>query len=396
MDNRKYILVFLLIFAFYTGKAQQVVAISFEQADSASNVLFKAANWKQLITYGTQAISAGTDFPALRARLGYARLSTEDYSGALKDYNVVFKNDSYNPTARYYAYLCHKYLNQQLGASYNAGYLDATTLQNEQVTPFGLINTGFESSFKFTDNTYRDNALYNRIWLTNRLSWKWQLDQSVSYFNQSVNNNAQVPGAPLVTGDPDQQLEYYAKLSYAVTENLSLTGGYHYQHTSYKNALYNNSIGIAGVKYTGTYFNIHGDVNLSTISGNAVTQFNAGLMFYPMGNLNFYTVSRGSYLSQNGTGNVIFSQSIGYKLLKNTWAETAGTFGNLDNYIDADGLYIYNAIDISNLKLGETVFYELGKHAQLQLNYTYEKKQDATHNLNYSQTSITTGILWKF
>ena len=33
---------------------------------------------------------------------------------------------------------------------------------------------------------------------------------------------------------------------------------------------------------------------------------------------------------------------------------------------------------------------------QLQINYTYEKKLDEQHNLNYNQHSVTAGVLWKF
>ncbi len=395
MDHRKYTLILAFLVAVTAGKAQDVK--SFDQADSTSNALLQLADWQQLIAFGERSINSGFDFPALRQRLGNAYMVKENYSAALSEFAVVFKNDSYNQTARYYAYLCHKYLNQEPGASYNAAYVDTALLKSGQITPYGLINAGLETGLKFAADPYRGNASYTRVSLSNRLSWRWQLEQSLVYFNQAINNNnVQVPGAPLVTGTADQQLEYYIKLNYSLTENLILIGAYHYLNTNYESVTYSNNIGIAGIKYTGTCFNLQADVNLGNMIGHHLTQYNAGLMLYPAGNLDFYTISRGSYLEQNGSGSGIFGQSVGYKVVKNTWAETSATFGNLDNYIDADGLYIYNAIDATKLKLGETIFYQLSKNAQLQLNYTYEQKQDDNHNLNYNQNSITAGLLWKF
>ncbi|NNU34136.1 hypothetical protein HK413_08225 [Mucilaginibacter sp. S1162] len=397
MGNRKYILVFLLVAVAYRGNAQSVN--TFDQADSVSNAQYLAGNWQQLLATGKVAIGAGFDSPALRQRLGYARLITGDYSGALKDYDVIFKNDSYNTVARYYAYLCHKYLNQELSASYNAAYLDTDQLKTEKTSSYGLINTGIESSLKVNDNTYRGTSSYTRVYLTNRLSWRWQLEQSVAYFNQYITGSTvQIPGAPLLAtiSSNDQQLEYYGKVSYSLTENLQLMAAYHYLNTNYQTVTYTGNMGLFGIKYSGVRFTLQGDVNMGSLISKHINQYNVSLMLYPAGNLNFYTISRGSYIDQNNTGTDVFSQIIGYKLLKNTRAETSGTFGDMNNYNDADGLYIYNAIDPTKLRLGETIFQPIGKHLQLQLNYTYEQKHDDTHSLNYNQHSITAGLLWKF
>lgn len=397
MGNRKYILVFLLVAVAYRGNAQSVN--TFDQADSVSNAQYLAGNWQQLLATGKVAIGAGFDSPALRQRMGYARLITGDYSGALKDYDVIFKNDSYNTVARYYAYLCRKYLNQELSASYNAAYLDTAQLKTEKTSSYGLINTGIESSLKVNDNTYRGTSSYTRVYLTNRLSWRWQLEQSVAYFNQYITGSTvQIPGAPLLAtiSSNDQQLEYYGKVSYSLTENLQLMAAYHYLNTNYQTVTYTGNMGLFGIKYSGVRFTLQGDVNMGSLISKHTNQYNVSLMLYPAGNLNFYTISRGSYIDQNNTGTDVFSQIIGYKLLKNTWAETSGTFGDMNNYNDADGLYIYNAIDPTKLRLGETIFQPIGKHLQLQLNYTYEQKQDDTHSLNYNQHSITAGLLWKF
>jgi len=68
----------------------------------------------------------------------------------------------------------------------------------------------------------------------------------------------------------------------------------------------------------------------------------------------------------------------------------------LDNYTEGDGLYTYNSVDVTSFKIGETGFYQLGRHMQLRLNYTFENKRDAENKLDYHQHSFTTGIIWNF
>jgi len=392
MEYKRYFLVLIFLLHFCVARSQ---VLTYEQADSTSNALLESANWTQLIKLGERSIDSGIDFPAMRSRLGYARLMTGNYSAALREYAIVFKNDSYNQDARYYDYLCHLYLNQQQAASLDARYLDQTQLNTGKIDQFAFLNAGLESGIKYTDNYYRGNAFYNRISLSNRLSWRWQLDQSFFYFNQPIQFNFP-PDGPNGNSTTDRQTEYYGKLSYALTGRTMLWGSYHYLNTYYKSIFENSNIGSVGIKYTGTYFDINADVNFGYMIDHALKQYNAGFFLYPGGNLNFYAMSRFSLLDQKNTNHIIFSQSAGFKIFKNTWLETCATFGKLDNFIGEDGLYVYNSIDVSSFMFGETAYFQLSKHIQLRLIYTIDNKKDEPDNLNYHQYSATAGIIWKF
>lgn len=393
----KYLLVTILIFAFNHVKAQ---VKSFQQADSISYALYQKADWKQLIVFGKQAINSGFDFSNLRLRLGYASFSTKNFKAAIKEYNTVLKNNSNNQIARYYSYLCHNYLNLQLLASYNAAYIDTAQLKKENIFPYDWIDAGIESGIKIPRNDFRSKGTCLHVFLSNRLSWKVQLEQSVQFYGQSFDNSMheedEIRAALDKLKSADQQIEYYAKVSYAISGNTALLGAYHYLNTHYQTVGYNSNIGFAGIKYASTYFNLQGDIDFGYLLDHYLQQYNVGFTFYPIGNLNLYTIGRGTYILQNGAGQIIYNQALGFKLCKNLWSETSATFGNLDNYNEADGLYVYDLIDATKLKLGETAFYQLKKYAQLQVNYTFEKKQDEYHDLNYNQHSVTLGILWKF
>jgi hypothetical protein len=369
---------------------------TFHTADSTSQDLFIDGNWKQLILEGNKFIANGIDFPALRLRMGYAQYLRGNYSAALKQYDKVLHDDSYNQKARYYTYLCHKYLNQDLLANSQASYFDTTNTQQTNIGHFALLSAGLESSYKIADNDKRGNASYTRFSLNTQLSRRLQLDQSVSYFGQYIYTREIPEIKNELRENKDRQTEYFAKLSYALNNRIVLIGAYHYLYTNYDNNIYHSNVFLAGVNYAGTYFNAQGDVNIGHIIKDHVTQYNAKLGLYPLGNLNLYFISRGSYLRQNSVDVMIFNQIAGFKAIKNVWLESSATFGKLSNYIDADGLYIYNAFDDSKLKLGETLYYQINIHAMLNFSYTYEKKQNTLQALNYNQHSITAGILWKF
>lgn len=400
MANRKYILIALLALCTVTARAQ---SISFPQADSTSLVYYNARNWTGLVDYGNKAIAAGVDYPVLRLRMAYANFMGENYSGALTQYAEVLKNDSHNQMARYYSYLCSKYLGNASAASYHASFVDTVTLNREQVTQFGLIAAGLESSVKLPQNNQRGTGNYTRAFLSNRLGWKLTLDQSVAFYNQSITSTTAVTaavGAPAIanpnsTTFTDSQFEYYGKLGFAVNSNLTLLAAYHYLNTSFGISTFQNHIGLIGLKYALPYVTLQADANIATISNSNVQQYNGQLSFYPMGNQNLYTISRVS--AQSGDlSQTIFSQTLGFKVAKPFWLELNGTFGTMDNYLDADALYVYNAIDVTKLKAGLTGFFQLGQHAVFYINYAFEQKQDYYLNKNFNQNSITGGFTWKF
>jgi len=392
MDYRKYIILSVLIFAFLAAHTQEN---KFAVADSTAENLYNNGNWQQLITYGNQAITDSLDFPGLRFKMGYAYFITGNYKAAITQFNKVLSNDSYDSTARLYAYYCNTYLNNYIGASYHASFLDKEMLGNLKLTPFGLIDAGFETSIKLPNNTERDNGFYERIGLSNRLSWHLQLEQSAIFFKQNIFRSAYID-YPNQKGTTDNQFEYFVKATFALNKSISFLGSYHYLYTNYRSNTYNSNLGLLGVKYVSRYLDMQGDVNFGLLINKTLKQYNTKLDFYPLGNLNLYSTSRGSVLNFSNKDHLIYSQAIGFKLAKKTWLESSATFGNQDDYQDADGLYVYNSIDPTKFKCGETIFYQATAHALLELNYIYEKKTDIYRSVNYNQSSVTFGISWKF
>lgn len=387
---------FLCCGVWVSARAQ---GIEFTEADSVSQAQYQSASWQQLLSYGQQVIRSGTDFPQLRLRMAHAQFSLQNYSAALRQYNIVLADDSHNATARYYSYLCNLYLNRNAAAYYHLAYLGEATIRQEKLNAYGLIQAGVETSVKVPSNALRGNGVYSRINLAKRLGWKVQLDQSVAYFGQSIHYRVQgfLPFAPqTVQSNPVHQVEYLGKLSYSLNRNFAVWGAYRYLNTSYAQVTYNSHIALLGIKYINPYFDVQADASSGTITNNNVRQYNAQLSLFPLGNLKLYTITRGSVLQQNTGSNAVFSQLIGFKLTPKLWLETNATFGTQNNYLETDGLYLYNAIDITKFKAGTTGYLQLTGNALLYLNYALEHKNDFYQTTNYNQHSITGGFTWKF
>jgi len=394
MGKRKYLIFLLFMAMIHTAKAQ---VNALQVADSVSTDLYNAGNWKQLISYGDQLLVGGIDFTGLRLRIAYANFITGDYKHALKQYGVVLAKDPYNITARYYAYYCDKYLTDDLHATYNLSYLDKETLHKDGINTPLITDIQAETGIKQNNNINRDNASYSRIGIGNRIGWRLQLEQSVAYFNQDIFELYDIDRIRTTSLHlADQQKEYYAKLSFALSQNIAIIGSYHYLNTKFDSTVNNSNLGLIGLKYAGTYVDIQADADFGWLNKKSLEQYNAKLIYYPFGNFNLYTISRASVKQLNSARNFIFDQILGFKLIKNTWLESSVTLGNLDDYLDADGLYVYDGIDNTTFKCGEAAYYQLNNNVQLQLNYFYERKSDAYQSLKYDQNSVTVGIVWKF
>ncbi|MDB5118911.1 MAG: hypothetical protein JWN56_129 [Sphingobacteriales bacterium] len=394
MVFRKLILLLLVVALSENTKAQQ---ITYDKADSMTYAQYMLGNWKDLKATGENALKQGVDFPYLRLRIAYANFVEGNYSAALNQYKQVLKNDSFNETARLYSYWCYEYLNRNDEASYHASKLRDSFFINSGIKPFGLLRVGVESSYKMPDDVLRNPGAYYRFHLSNRLFLKLKLEQAMSLYKQQLTIRSNLnSGNPRLTLNDNQQVEYYGKLSYPINSSLILLGAYHYLNNDFGGTTYQNHIGLGGLTYSMPYYEIQGDVNLSSLAGVNVKQYNAGLTIYPKGNLNLYTVLRVSVQNQAASNQIVFTQVAGSKIAKFLWLEANVTLGKLNNYLDADAVYVYNSIDPSLFKAGSTAFIPLKLKLLLHLNYTYEQKENAYELYTYNQHSITGGLTWKF
>jgi hypothetical protein len=366
---------------------------NYDEANTNSYNLYEKGSWKELLDLGNDYLrNGGIDFILLRLRMGYASFMLGNYSQAVNQYQAVLKKDSYNETAHYFLNLCRIYLNQPEQAGYHVKFLSKEA--QEKLKPTALTGIGLEYSFKATDLVPRGNGWYTRMDLKTRLTHNLNMQHGVALFNQTIGE----PKLTAVTNNNQiaiNQKEYYNKTTFNLSKNFQLVAAYHYLYTPFNNYIYNNHVGMLGVKYNSDFYSIQADAMVAKLTDSTGSQLNVQLMLFPTGNLNFYSMSTASFQNRNSKTAFNLKQVLGAKLLKGCWIEGNITLGKFSNFIENDALYVYNAIDANQLKAGITTYLTVGSKITIQAGYTFEQRELYKSAFLFNQHSITGGILCK-
>jgi tetratricopeptide (TPR) repeat protein len=388
MQQLKTILLTALLFASISVIAQKT--ITYEEVNIKSYSLYEKGSWKELISYGNDAIANGQDFTLLRLRIGYAAFMIGNFSEAVKAYEQVLVNDSYNETAHYYLWLSRKYLNQPELADKHLAYNSAETLKKEKQNSIAFTGVGFETSYKTTDINGRGNTLYNMVHVQNRFGWNLHMSQAISLFNQSI----QIPSNTALTDI--NQLEYYNKLTFNLTSKWQLKAAYHYTNTPINTTVYQNHSGLLGIQYASNYFSVQADGIYSKMYDSTISQFDFQVGYTPLGNQKIYGISTAIYRNRTNGSGFNFRQVLGGQVAKRIWLEGNITVGSFQDLYENDALYLYNAIDKNNFKAGIMSYITLGSKCILELGYTMEQRNLYLKTTTFNQNSITGGLKWKF
>lgn len=386
----------LILFIINTGTLHAQSKLTYETVDIESYRLYEKGAWHDLLRYGKTALGAGQDFSLLRQRLGYAAFQLKNYSEAIRQYEAVLKNDSYNAIARYYIWWSRTYLNQSDLAGRQLKYFSGEELKKLKLKSLAVTGVGAEVSYKSTDQLTRGNTLYSKLQFSNRFGWNVQMEQAGTYFNQDVQLPAAI-GQPGLTNVAVNQTEYYNKLTFNLNDHWQLKTAYHFAYTPFDLYTYYNNSGMLALKYNGHYVNVQAAAILSKLSDSMVQQYELQLEYFPFGNLSFYGFSTGILRQRYGQSAFNFRQVLGCQILPSLWLEAHATLGKFNDLLEKDALYLYNAVDPNQFKGGLQLYATVGKHAVLHLGYTFEERQLFNNsNIIFHQHSTTGGISWKW
>jgi len=375
-------LIAALVFVSVAAKAQQ--PISFLTADSLTYQYYLAGDWDKLIEAGNQAIGQKIDYKRLRQRMGYAYFVKADFYASQMHYEKALTFDAYDADTRAYLYYCGLNTGNEAFARFHAEKLPKELqqkLKERAIKPVDAIDLEF--NYKANDVLSRTDPTYLRAGINTQLGYRLTLYQSVSNYQQTIDS--------ALTKQP----EYYALLNWSMTSHLSLDVAYHYLNVSVDGNKYPGNMVFAALSTRINRFSL--GVNGSMLkedSGN-FRQFGLQAGVTLPGKSGIYFKSSISEIMGKGDQRTIFSQVAGVRLSKAIWAEGNVKLGNLKNYNDHNGLYIYNSVDPTTFRTGATLYWFSGKHMTIFGNYTYDKKQIELTNFNYNQYSFSGGIIWK-
>lgn len=376
----KLIIALLLVLPF-TLKAQQ--ALTYHSVDSLTYRYYMNGNWNELIKTGKQALAQNIDFEWLRQRMGYAYFIKADYYASQKQYEKALKfNESY--ISHEYLYYCGLNTGNPANARYHASNLSPEVKEKLKITESEVISSiDLEYNYKTSNYAERSNPSYMRAGINSWLGYRVSLYQSVSNYKQVIDSSA------------IKQTDYLASLNWSLNSHTSLTAAYHYLSTSVERYKYPGHLvyGSLNTRINRYSFGFNGSFFRYNLSSTIQVGMNAGLAVPGKSGLYFNTAFNG-LLDQN-TPRLIFSQIAGIRVFKSVWAQGLITLGNIQNYTDQGGLYVYNSLDPTVIRTGGSLFWYAGKKITFYGNYLYDTKQVEQTTNQYIQQSFLGGIIWK-
>jgi hypothetical protein len=384
--------IIFIIFSFrYSLNAQ--TALDYKYVDSLTYIYYMSGEWNKIISLGKDAIDNNIDFKYLRQRMGYAFFELGNYSDARFEFEKAFSFDSYNSFTREYLYYSYLNTGKDDYAGNLARRLSPEIKKNIALKSFKpLESIEFEYNFKYAGTASRSNPQYYRLGINSQLAFGISLYQSFSNYKQVI--AVQQPLQDLILSE--KQPEYYACLSWALSNNLLIKAAYHFIYTTTLTSSSRGNLGFFSISPDLNRFSVKASFSALNIQQEFVYQpgLEGGYIF--PGKANFSLTSSISLLVQQNSNRLIYNEKAGFKVLKNAWLEANLNIGRMNNYNDYNGLYFYNSIDPMTFRSGATFIYYLNKKITLWANYSFERKEYFENRASsYNQFSYLGGIKWK-
>lgn len=357
--------------------------------------LYLDASWKSLIDVAKESIEAGHDFYYLRVRMGIAFYEQQKYIPAIRQFEKALKFTPGGQEARNYLYYCYLFLGREKEAK---RYYSV----DEKGAKF-LSGATLEPGIKFSDN--RANTRNTRFTF---IGLKHDFGKSISLFHgyQRLVADFAIPPDNSSTGQGGRfatnetiysvgQNEYYAEMTALAGKGFYVIPAVHFQGIKTDTYQGNNRVFSLQLAKWIDRFKIYGGASLSEINELKQYQYEGGLVFYPLGNLNLFIQTQLTNHTEEDIHHMVSFNKIGFKLFTKTWLNMFYASGDMRNFNALNGYLVYNQLDTLKSKMGITLSHSLGKHF-LYLNTTRENKEEFSTGTPFAHQNLVLGINFKF
>lgn len=377
--------------------------------DSVTYQSYLVGDWDRVIDLGKQAIKQGIDFKFLEQRMGYAYYLKSDFHASMRHYEKALRFDASDPTSLLYLHYNGLETGNAAYARYYAGKLSPVMKESNHQKAFKPISSiDYEYNHSWNDELNRTNPNYQRIGLSSDLGYTFSLYQTYSKFNQKADYSDAYNQYRSVL----KQEEYYLLAGKSFTADFGLDVGYHSikttfntdvwdltlqeQTETYDPVVYNGFLWFGGLHYKWNRFHLSVSSSYMDLSYNTVYQQGLQLGVAMPGKHNLFLNNAVYLMTDDNDQWLVTKHTFGMLFFKKFWMELTKTFGNLNNFVDASGLYVYNSFDPTSSKTGLSLFCYGNAHLTLFGNFSIETKQNTYLLTNYQQNALTGGIIWKF
>lgn len=409
--------------------------------ESLTYKLYKEQKWDSLYTIGSGAIDAGYNYYYMQLRTGLAAFYLHNYARAaqyLEKARSLNHYDDYVRSLLYYSYL---YTGRPLQATLLFEGLQTSEVDDllkKHFQPSFYIETGpvitsdKKSTSKFIET---DSLLFSEKYCEQSAyyflaGWKQSISKRVSvntafaYLNFNKNRQINIRFVDSLSGDFNVlQLEYYLSPSVAFNRRFVFSPSLRLARVNVAEPI--NTKDSITLLYLGnpvskkyTDYSLGGELTYAQhfwkatlgawhlkINHLSSLQLSSSFMLTPLGNLNLYSVTTLSWKSERAKNPLIGTQTLGYKIFKQSWIELSATEGNIDNTVEHNAQLFNNQANQTPRRLAAMYLIELPKNIRLTIRYQYLQSKTSiylidTKNIlhqqyyNYNKHIITGGIIW--
>lgn len=421
-------------------------ALNTRTVDEQTYAFYQEKDWDALIALGRNALSSGIDFYYLQYRMGIAWFEKGNYHQAIIHFYKAYETNTTDPLLQEYLYLANLYVNRKQEAKIIAGSMTAShrkrlgftddlwletaevyvsldqTNSSDIIDSYQIDTNGLPDGKQYIPKDHR----YVGINLYHPVSRGFSIYHGYSNLRKNHFIYTQSNNNPIVADDATSTLnQYYLSGIARVARNLTLITGFHYINIRYpveatitrgmnsfvitEMESLNDFLGFASLyKHIGS-MTLGGTVYYAGLNNARQIQTDAMFTWYPLGNLNLYTVSVFSMqsekndLSETNIRNVLF-QRIGGKISRSCWLEGSVSFGEIQNFLRYDGLVVFNAMDMIRQQIGGKLIMMLTPNLSANVHYIYSLRRSVfkadmisnqtTNQLEYTSHSFTGGLTW--
>lgn len=288
------LIIFCLLANSFAAQAQRL--LDFPYADSLTRTLARRQRWAALDSVGRRALALGTDYPALRRRLGAGALATGHVAAALRHYETALRANPLDTAARTGLVAAYLAFHQPAPAALLAAGLPdslrrALRLPGQQA----ITDIELEGSTLQANERRRGAAAFGRLGVGSRLSPGLSLSQSLSYYRQEIELARH--GSP---GQADNraigQTQYHALLAAQLAPRWQVKAGYNFISKD----LGSNHLGYLALAYARPLYVAQAGVFAGTLGDTARVQADLHLTVYLLGRPSLYGFGRSSVVASEG------------------------------------------------------------------------------------------------
>lgn len=414
-----------------------------EEADQITYELYAQHHWKPLLEKGQQALEEGFDFYYLRVRMGIACYYLGRYELAREHLQKALQFQRKEPFATEYLYYANRYTGRYGEARRLLKDLPLTKRKEMHAADeYSLAAVTMESGWlentsvdqliadlpvgDFVSSYFMKNLWYLNLGLSANLGYQSTAHVSFNRFNTNFYQGVFVTDSLYAFDHTGKQNGIY--LSYR----------YHFPQALYAGLNYHAIRGSADVSYflengTGEYdfvritepyaqsyfggyvgkhlknFNLSVQLSRNAFWNGSWLQSGVRAYWYPTGNLKYYVGGGYDLMYQNDRSMETAYQLVaGFNVLRYFQVEASHIAGDLGNWTDANGYYIFNTLYPIRSRTGVgLLIHSLLPNFSIHLS-AYKQQRDHFANLYFEDGTVETvpqtfqsisffgGLSWQF